>query len=99
MARQSERTGVENQRPSTLSRKYVIYLNGLERTTVGKHCLELRTQRGELKEQCVEGTIARLDLLISAQHDERIGNSIEDRLDAFALVDDLIDACSERQSR
>src|SRR2546426_11747805 len=28
-------------------------------------------------------------------HDERIGNRVEDRLGAFAFVDDLIDACPE----
>src|SRR5712691_6497450 len=95
MARQRQETGVENQRPLTLSRKDVIYLNGLERTTAGKHRFELRTQRGEFQEQCVEGAIARMDSLISAQHDERIGNSVEDRLSAFAFVNDLIDACAE----
>src|SRR5207249_9688115 len=46
-------------------------------------------------EYCVEGAIARLDPLISAQHDERIGDRIEDRLGAFAFVDSLIDACAE----
>src|SRR5712691_7559111 len=96
MARQSQETGVENQRPLTLSRKDVIYLNGLERTTAGKHRFELRTQRGEFQEQRVEGAIARLDSLVSVQHDERIGNRVEDRLGAFAFVDDLIDACAER---
>ena len=95
MARQSQGTGVENQRPLTLSRKDVIHLNGLERTTAGKHPFELRTQRGQFQEQCVEGAIARLDSLVSAQHDDRIGNRVEDRLSAFALVDDLIDARAE----
>src|SRR6516225_9411248 len=46
-------------------------------------------------EHCVEGAIARLDSLVSAQHDERIGDRVEDRLGAFALVDGLIDACTE----
>src|SRR6266566_7950589 len=95
MARQSQGTGVENQRPLTLPRKDVIHLNGLERTTAGKHRFELRTQRGEFQKQCVEGAIARMDSLISAQHDERIGDSIENRLSAFAFVDHLIDACAE----
>src|SRR5215469_4775682 len=95
MARQSQRTSVENQRPLTLSRKDLIYLNGLERTTVGQHRFELHTQRGEFEEQCVEGAIARLDSLISAQHDDRISNSVEDRLGAFVFVDHLIDACAE----
>ena len=49
-----------------------------------------------MKEHCVEGAIARLDSLVSVQHDERIGNRVEDRLGAFAFVDDLIDACAER---
>src|SRR5262245_60820652 len=31
-------------------------------------------------EHCVEGAIARLDPLVSAQHDERIGDRVEDRL-------------------
>src|SRR2546430_6976762 len=63
--------------------------------TARKHLFELRTQRGKLKEHCVEGAIARLDSLVSVQHDERIGNRVEDRLGAFAFVDDLIDACAE----
>ena len=96
MAREGQRTGVKNQRPLTLSRKDVIHLNGLERLTAGKHPFESRTQRGKFKEHRVEGAIARLDSLVSAQHDERIGNRVEDRLGAFALVDDLIDACAER---
>src|SRR6266571_5145200 len=95
MAHQRQGTGVKNQRPSTLSRKDVIHHNGLERMTAGKHLFELRTQRGKLKEHCVEGAIAQLDSLVSVQHDERIGNRVEDRLGAFAFVDDLIDACAE----
>ena len=95
MARQRQGTGVKNQRPLTLSRKHVIHLNGLEPMTAGKQLFELRTQRGKLKEHCVEGAIARLDSLVSVQHDERIGNRVEDRLGAFAFVDDLIDACAE----
>src|SRR5262249_6216738 len=46
-------------------------------------------------EHCVEGAIARLDLVVSAQHDERFGDRVEDRLGAFAFVDGLIDACAE----
>src|SRR5215470_9565328 len=111
MARQRQRTGVKNQRPSTLSRKDVIHLDGLERMTAGKHLFELRTQRGKFKgaipelierdplrliardpEHCVEGAITRLDPLVSAQHDEGIGDRVEDRLGAFAFVDGLIDA-------
>jgi len=37
-----------------------------------------------------------VDSLVSAEHDDRIGDRVEDRLGAFALVDDLIDACAER---
>src|SRR5690242_14874468 len=95
MARHSQGTSVENQRPLTFSREDLIYLNWLERTTAGQHRFEFHTQRGEFKELCVEGAIARLDSLIGAQHDDRIGNSVEDRLSAFAFVDDLIDACAE----
>ncbi len=43
----------------------------------------------------VEGAIARLDPLVSAQHDEGIGERVEDRLGAFAFVDGLIDASAE----
>src|SRR5215510_8286396 len=46
-------------------------------------------------EHCVEGAIARLDPLVSAQHDKRIGDRVEDRLGEFAFVDGLIDACAE----
>src|SRR5216683_660715 len=81
---------------AVMSRKVVIHLNGLERMSAGKHLFELRTQRGKFKEHCVEGAIARQDSLVSAQHDERIGNRVEDRLSAFAFVDGLIDARAER---
>src|SRR6267142_2711208 len=96
MAWHRQRTGVENQRPSTLSGKDVINLNGLERMTAGEHLFELRTERRKFKEHCVERAIARQDSLVSAQHDERIVNRVEDRLGAFAFVDRLIDACAER---
>ena len=46
-------------------------------------------------EQCVESTIARLDSLVSVQHDERISDRVEDRLRAFAFVNCLIHACAE----
>ena len=87
---------MKNQRPLTLSRKDVIHLDALVRMTAGNYLAELCTQRGEFKEHCVEGAIARLDAVVSAQHDHGIGNRVEDRLSAFALVDDLIDARAER---
>ena len=86
---------MKNQRPATLSGKVVVDLNGRELMTARKRPLEHRTQPGKLKEHRVEGAIAGLDLVVGAQHDERIGNRVEDRLGAFALVDDLIDACAE----
>ena len=86
---------MKRQRPSTLSREDLMHFNGLERTTPGKHVVEFRTQRGKFKEHRVEGAIAGVDSLVSAQHDERIGNRVEDALGAFALVDDLIDACAQ----
>ncbi len=115
MARQRQRTGVENQRPLPPSGEDVVHLDGLERMAAGKQLFELRTQRGKLKgavpelierdplrriarhpEHCVEGAIARLDPLVRAQHDEGIGDRVEDRLGAFAFVDRLIDAGAER---
>ena len=87
---------MKNQLPSTLSRKVVIHFHGLERTTAGKHPVEPGTQRGKFKEHCVEGTIARVDSLVSAKHDHRVSERVKDRLGAFALVDDLIDARAER---
>src|SRR5262249_9937571 len=80
----------------TLSRKDVIHLNALVRMTAGNYLAELCTQRRKFKEHRVEGAIARLDAVIGAQHDQRIGNRVEDRLGAFALVDDLIDGRAER---
>src|SRR5262249_18301524 len=96
MARQSQLTGLKTQRPLTLSRKDVIHLNGLEVMTAGKHLCELRSQRGKFKEHRVEGAITPLDSLVSAQHDEWIGNRVEDRLAAGAFVHGLIHACAER---
>src|SRR5579864_304539 len=46
-------------------------------------------------EHCVEGAIARLDPLASAQDDQRVGHCVDNRLGAFALVDGLIEACAE----
>jgi hypothetical protein len=86
--------GVENQPSATLSRNDLIHLNGVESTAAGKHPFESRTQRGKFIEHRVEGAIAGLDSLVSAEHDERIRNRVEDRLGAFALIDDLIDACA-----
>src|SRR5262245_10570394 len=95
MARQRQRMGVENQLSATLSRKDLIHLNGVESPSAGKHPFESRTQRGKFKEHRVERPIAGLDSLVSAEHDQRIRNGVEDRLGAFTLVDDLIDACAE----
>src|SRR5262249_58994022 len=95
MARHGQRTGGEHQGPFALSRKDVIHFNGLERMTAVKHLFELRTPRGKFKKHRVERAIAQQDSLVSAQHDTRISNRVEDRLDAFAFVDGLIDARAE----
>ena len=47
-------------------------------------------------EHRVEGAIPGLDPLVGAQHHERVGDRVEDRLGAFALIDGLIGACAER---
>src|SRR5579871_496120 len=106
--------GIKNKRSFTLYRKDMIHLNGLERTTVGKHLCELHTQLPKFKsalpefvewyplrlvardpELCVKGPISRLNPLVCAQHDERFGDRVEDRLGGFAFVDSLIDAWAE----
>src|SRR5262249_42866985 len=55
----------------------------------------LRLIAGE-SEHRVEGAIARLDALVSAQHDERISDCVEDRLRAFTFIDGLSAAGAER---
>src|SRR5215813_9655101 len=87
--------GVNTQGPLTFYRKGVIHLKGLEGMAALKHLFELRTQRSQFKEHFVEGAIATVDSLVSAEYNERIGNRIEDRLGAFALVDHLFDTGSE----
>lgn len=86
---------MNTQRSLPLSREVVIHLNGLEGMTAGKRLFELRTQPGKFQEHFVESAIATVDPLIAVEHDEGIGNRVEDGLGAFALVDGLIDAGAE----
>src|SRR5262245_27269171 len=60
-----------------------------------KHLLDLPAQRGEFQEHFVEGAIAEIDSLVSAEHDERMGNRVKDRLRSVAIVHDLIYTVSE----
>src|SRR5580698_3931697 len=46
-------------------------------------------------EHRVEGVIAGLYPLVSAQHDQRISNRVENSFGKFTFVDGLIDVCTE----
>jgi hypothetical protein len=43
----------------------------------------------------VEGLIARLHAQVRAEHDDRVGDRVEDRLGVFAFINGLSDACAE----
>ena len=46
-------------------------------------------------EHRIEGAVGRLDPLVNAQHDERIGDRVEDRLGGFAFENGLLEAGAE----